>query len=141
MQEVLARGICIQDSKILLAYFKEKDYFFLPGGHVELGESAQAALQRELHEELDLDVVPGKVISVFEHSWMNKDRLIHEINFLITFSVPKEVQLISQVGHLDFKWVDVAEFESVNFLPEELKETITGLLKGGEVLSFISSLS
>ncbi|HNO23437.1 MAG TPA: NUDIX hydrolase, partial [Leptospiraceae bacterium] len=46
-----------QEGKILLIKQKKrnKDYWLLPGGGIEFGESAPAALIRELKEELNLD--------------------------------------------------------------------------------------
>ena len=45
------RGIIIVDGKVLLAHQIEASNTFLPGGHIESGEGAQAALVRELYEE------------------------------------------------------------------------------------------
>lgn len=139
-QEIIARGVCIQESKILLAYFREKGYFFLPGGHVEPGESVTASLEREVHEELGISTSAGNVISVFEHAWKNEDTSVYELNFLISFSIPKNTELISQVEYLDFKWVTLNEFDSITFLPAELKNGVKNLLMGSGVPPFQSSL-
>ena len=140
MQELIARGICIQDGKILLAYFKTEEYYFLPGGHVEVGESFKVALEREIKEELGLDTSSEEVVSIFEHSWTKKDKLIHEINFLITFSLSKDIALNSKIEHLDFKWISLEEFSSIRFLPEELRTTVEKLLSGNAIATFDSSI-
>ena len=43
-------------SKVLLAQY-EPNRFGLPGGHVEVGETPDQAIQRELQEELELEGV------------------------------------------------------------------------------------
>ncbi|MED1478413.1 NUDIX domain-containing protein, partial [Bacillus pseudomycoides] len=48
----LVRGIFIKDSKVLLAQAKGYTNTFLPGGHIEFGESSKDALIREIEEEL-----------------------------------------------------------------------------------------
>lgn len=139
-QEILARGVCIEEGKILLAYFRDKDYFFLPGGHVEPGESVTAALGREIEEELAIEASVGEVVSVFEHTWEDGDTSIYELNFLVSFSVPEKTELISQVAHLDFRWVPLDEIDFITFLPEELKGGVKELLKGNGISFFQSSL-
>jgi len=45
---------------------KNKDYWLLPGGGVEFGESAIVALERELKEELNLDVSSSEFLLINE---------------------------------------------------------------------------
>ena len=59
-----------KDNKFLLCQRREEDAFSLlwefPGGTVESRESRPEALKREIKEELDLDIVVGSLIEVFE---------------------------------------------------------------------------
>lgn len=62
-------AIIIKDNKILLekrSAFIEKDKWCLPGGHIEFGEKATNALQREVREELGLDTREIKFLSYFD---------------------------------------------------------------------------
>ncbi len=117
MMHVRARGVCKKDGKILLAYFKEKDYYFLPGGHVELGESGASALERECMEEFSARItVSPTPIAILEHSYTHKEEIHHEINLIYEFELLSEIQ--NQTGHLDFLWVN--DISTVRFLPEVL---------------------
>ena len=54
-------AIIEKDGKILLAKRNHepfKDYWYLPGGHVEIGETAEQAIIREVKEETNLDFKP-----------------------------------------------------------------------------------
>lgn len=51
-----AMGILIRDRKVLVSRSKGKTVFIGPGGKLEDGETAQEALVRELHEELQIQV-------------------------------------------------------------------------------------
>jgi ADP-ribose pyrophosphatase YjhB (NUDIX family) len=48
--------LIIQDKKLLLAYSKNKRCFYLPGGKVDIHETATQALCREILEELNVAI-------------------------------------------------------------------------------------
>ena len=50
--ETIARGVCVQNGKVLLCRAKGGATTYLPGGHIEFGEKGCAALAREVREEL-----------------------------------------------------------------------------------------
>lgn len=53
--------IHLQDKKILSTRSKGKTKFYIPGGKREKGESDQAALIREIQEELTIDLIPNTI--------------------------------------------------------------------------------
>jgi nucleoside triphosphatase len=53
--------------EVLLCHSRKwKDYFTIPGGHIELGERIEEALKREVKEEVGLDVEPVKLLLMQE---------------------------------------------------------------------------
>ena len=46
--------LTVKDRKLLLAYSKNKKCFYLPGGKIDVNESAAQALCREIEEELNV---------------------------------------------------------------------------------------
>ncbi|MBR3924306.1 MAG: NUDIX domain-containing protein, partial [Kiritimatiellae bacterium] len=57
--ESIARGVCVKDGKLLLCRAKGGKSTYLPGGHIEFGESGRIALVREVKEELGVDSSTG----------------------------------------------------------------------------------
>jgi 8-oxo-dGTP pyrophosphatase MutT (NUDIX family) len=53
--------IYIEDKKVLMARSHGQDAFYTPGGGREVGESDEAALIREIKEELLVDIVPESI--------------------------------------------------------------------------------
>ena len=74
-------AVVVRDGKALIvkrAHEPRKGEWSLPGGLLELGESLQDAVRREIKEETALDVVVGPIVETFdrEHgSIFNDDSL------------------------------------------------------------------
>jgi 8-oxo-dGTP pyrophosphatase MutT (NUDIX family) len=52
----------IRKRKLLLAFSRNKQCFYLPGGKVDAGETSAAALCREIREELSVSIQPEQLI-------------------------------------------------------------------------------
>lgn len=125
----LARAFLLDGTgKIVLCHTKGRDYFFLPGGHIEDGESARAALLRELNEELGVNKYKaGELMGVCEHVFSAGDgREKHEVNMVFKVEAPEGFRAKSVEGHIEFVSINMKDLNSYNVLPEKLKE---GLLE------------
>ncbi len=60
-------GVVIKHQQVLLCNEPQGDFWYLPGGRVELGEEARVALARELFEELGVMARLGRMIWVVEN--------------------------------------------------------------------------
>ncbi len=63
MKLLTAGLVVVQDNKLLLTYSNNKKAWYLPGGKIDQGETAREALIREIREELNIDLQPGKIES------------------------------------------------------------------------------
>ncbi len=135
----IARGICLDGDKILLAYQKKLNYYFLPGGHIERNESAMTALKREFIEETGVSVTVKNLFMIFEHQW-GKEKIQHEINFIFFVKIQKKEKIDSRVKYLSFHWVPLSELNKKIFLPKELKREIKKSAMGASKKIFYSSL-
>lgn len=131
----------MKDGALLLAYHKEDNYYFLPGGHVEFGEALNIALEREFMEELDFTVKCHRLITVFEHGWDNKGAFQHEINYYFAVELNNpDKDLQSQVEYLSFEWVPIDKLSKIKFLPSAILSTIIDHITGKPIKSFLSTL-
>ncbi|MEM8835821.1 MAG: NUDIX domain-containing protein [Planctomycetota bacterium] len=126
--EFIARGVATFDAHILLCENAKYGYFYLPGGHVEPGESAAEALKREFEEELGVSPDVGPPLLVLEHRFGQRGRPRHEVN--VVFHV-EHIELAEQPAppaapqsrepELRFHWVDTARLLELDVRPEPIK--------------------
>ena len=125
MVETIARGVCIHDGKVLLCKAKGGKSTYLPGGHIEFGETGAEALVREIKEELGLDSSCGKFLGVVENSFLQHGRPHAEINLVYRLDIPSlqtlnSSLLASQEDWIEFEWRDISDLGNANLLPTEM---------------------
>lgn len=81
-----------------------------PGGKVDDGESASAALQRELHEELGIDVRAAEPLIAYEHTYPER-RVLLDLWLVTEFTGDPQ-----PLDAPALRWVHIEELESVGLL-------------------------
>lgn len=123
----LVRGVILHEDNVLVARQLGSSNTFLPGGHIEFGESAKTALAREVLEETGLTIQVGEFIGAVEASWLDVDKLNAEVNLLFKAFLqhPEEVTFVnSREPHLEFLWVRTSEVDSYNLLPLSMRKMV-----------------
>ena len=126
--EIIARALILKENQILLCKTIGDRHYFLPGGHLNFGESAQRALSREIQEELGAKSEIGSLIEVCEHIYRKRGRKHHEINLIFEVKVGK-INPKGKEKKLKFYLKDLKEFKKIYFLPKDLKEALIGYFK------------
>ena len=132
-------GIIINEGKILAMKDERSPYYYLPGGRVKMGETAENAIVREINEEL------GVIPRIIRPLWLNQgffdedvDKLhYHElcIYFLLdvngtTLLEKGEKFTIHEESHThDFEWLPFERLKNEYFYPVFLKTEIYNLPK------------
>ena len=127
-------GIILNDGKILAMHDERSPYFYLPGGRVRMGETAEDAVVREIKEELK---IPAKIIRPL---WLNQaffkedvDGLqYHEICIYFLMDI-SETDLLSKGNRFflqegehqyTFEWLKREQLEHEYFYPLFIKKEI-----------------
>jgi len=127
--ELIARGVCVEGGGMLLCHSKGASNTFLPGGHVEWEESARAALEREIEEELGLDAEAGRFLGVVEHKFLQgkNEKAHHEINLVFSLEIPgidpREAPESCE-SPLEFFWTRLSELPDSQLEPWPLRDLI-----------------
>ncbi len=121
--ELIVRALVIRDKKILVCQTKGRDYFFLPGGHIEFSENMREALARELREEMGARVTAVQFIGGIENLFTQDETLKHEISFLFHVDIDVE-EVKSREEHVSFYWFGYEEFISQKIVPPALQDAV-----------------
>lgn len=127
---VLSRAVILDQSHILLCKTLDlpKAFYFLPGGHVEHGESAQETVLRELQEEAGAeDCTIKRLLGCLEYSFEPGYSSIchnHEYNFVFEVTSPslkKGTSIPRLEDHIELLWFPLKDLSTLDFRPEPLK--------------------
>lgn len=84
-------AIMIRDRRALLTRNLAEDYWFTPGGRVEIGESARAAIERELREELGSVGRIERLLWSSENFFRISETSHHEVCLYFLVTLPDNV--------------------------------------------------
>ena len=126
--ETMARGVCIVDGKILLCRAKGGKSTYLPGGHIEFGETGREALVREVKEELGTDSTAGEFLGVVENSFDQHGKRHCEINLVYRLDLASDAAE-SQEDWISFEWCTLAELPKANLLPREMGDLLKAMVR------------
>ena len=121
-------GIIIRDGKLLMVKGREHAELWTPGGTMQEGETDEKCLERELHEELGLEVVKMTFFKeYFGTSLYTPDRKIIQRVYITEISgIPTPAMEIGSYVWLSKK--DIAE-TIYRFIPQTEKEIIPDLIR------------
>jgi len=116
-------GILIQDEHVLCQATSDENFFFLPGGRAELGESASASLLREMQEELGVLMNIERLLYVVENFFTEPNDSWHELGLYFLMTAPansylnqslEPIRRVDEAGnHLRFYWLTIAQLETI----------------------------
>ena len=121
--ETIARGVAIHDGKILLCKAKGGNSTYLPGGHIEFGETGREALIREMVEETGLVVKTGRFMGVMENSFLQHGKPHAEINLVYELLIEeKDIEKAAKTKEdwIEFQWQPMENLKEANPLPKEV---------------------
>src|ERR1700728_3883296 len=119
---MVVAALILRDSKILVCQRRRDDSHALqwefPGGKVELGETLQGALTRELREELGIEAIIGRELYRTRHRYRDFRSELEVIFFQANIDRSASLQNLVFEG---FEWAAASSLPEYNFLQADEK--------------------
>jgi ADP-ribose pyrophosphatase YjhB (NUDIX family) len=125
------RAIVLREGNLLVMHRNKfgKEYDTLPGGNIELGETQEQALLRELSEETSVQVTPKRLVFIEQAGDPYGTQYVFLCDYVSgepQLSPTSEEAYINKLGQnlYEPKWVAVSDLPELPFLSEKLKQAI-----------------
>ena len=138
-------AVILDGERILAMHDERSPYYYLPGGRVKFGETAEEAVLREVREELGVEAKIARPLWLAQ-AFFNEDvdKLdYHELCVYFLMDV-SGTELISRGGRFrlierkhthDFEWLPFERLGEEYFYPTFLKKAIFALPEHFELLT------
>ncbi len=116
-------------TKVLVLQTPGSDFCALPGGRVEELESSEAAIIRELREEMNFNA-QVKLIKTVESFFVFQNKKYHELaNYFVVTKINSpgifnQSEFIGNEPKDYFKWVDLHKLNEIDLRPDKIKQII-----------------
>ena len=113
-------AIIFREEKVLSVQRAEhdKEYVSLkwefPGGKVEVGESREEALVREIREELSVDIEVSEFLMTVEHTYPDFHLTMH------VFKCVHDQGVITLNEHVALKWLSLDELDQLDWAAADI---------------------
>jgi 8-oxo-dGTP pyrophosphatase MutT (NUDIX family) len=140
----VGRGVAIvrrDDEFLVIKRFRRPEgsaepgrrYAVFPGGHIEPGETARQAAERELYEETTLVAEAGELLWVGSHDGRVASYfLMDDVSGEPRLS-GSEAEANSPTNSFELTWARIGDFEPLNLFPPEAEDQLRSLISRASV--------
>ena len=121
---VRATALIVQNNQFLVT--KEGDYFYTIGGAIQVNESTEEAVVREVREELGVKAQAGRLAFIVENRFEQGGVSYHNIEFHYLVDLLEDAPLTMQEDEKrqPCEWIDLYKLEGINLVPAFLKTAL-----------------
>ena len=121
---VRATALIVQNNQLLVT--KEGDYFYTIGGAIQVNESTEEAVVREVREELGVKAQAGQLAFVVENCFEQDGVSYHNIEFHYLVNLREDAPLTMQEDEKKqpCEWIDLDKLEEFQLVPAFLKTAL-----------------
>ena len=121
---VRATALIVQNRKLLVT--KDKGKYYTIGGAIQVNESTEDAVVREVREELGVEAQAGQLAFVVENHFEQAGIHYHNIEFHYLVDLLEDAPLVMQedTKQLPCRWIALDDLHTVDLKPAFLKSAL-----------------
>lgn len=130
-KRVSSRAIIIEDNKLLMMFRRKikndgtvKEYYVIPGGGLEEGETLEENVIRELKEEFNVDIEIIKFLGTEEYD----DTIANYFLCKIVNGTPKlggeELERMTPQNYYEIKYIDLREIDCYDINAKDIIKSL-----------------
>ena len=93
------------------------------GGGVEVGETLQECIARELAEETDAKIVHARYLLLLENFWSHDGEVRHSLEHYFEIGLDRE-EITPRYDNVEFIWTPIAALEGIDLRPAIVRNRI-----------------
>ena len=121
---VRATALILQKRKLLVT--KDKGKYYTIGGAIQVNESTEDAIVREVREELGVKAEALQLAFVVENRFEQDGVFYHNIEFhyLVNLLEDAPLTMLEDEKRQPCEWIDIDKLEGINLVPAFLKTAL-----------------
>lgn len=134
--QISGRCLIIQGDSIVLCKHLAGNYYFLPGGGLELGETLNQCITRELNEEMgvsenDIKIHDDIIFVVENQGYDSRGNFKYGIEVVKRIDVSVQ-NIVCQEDLIDFDKIKISDLPNTKLYPESIKNWLIETLTKGD---------
>ena len=135
-----AKAIIVESDRLLAIHCRDTigEFYYLPGGGQEYGETVAQTLDRECNEEIGCGVVHHEIMFArdyfgWDHEFADIEGHIHQVELMFRCDIkpgerPSHTTIPDdlQIGHA---WIPVAGLTTTRFYPMEMRDRLVEAIR------------
>ena len=134
--QTTSRCLIVQGDSIVLCKHLAGGYYFLPGGGLEIGETLNQCITRELNEEMgvaesDITIHDGILLAIENQGYDSNGNFLYGIEVVKRVDINTE-NITSQEDLIGFEKVKISDLADTKLYPTVIKNWVIETLNKGK---------
>lgn len=138
-------GIIIKDNKMLFVKCNVGNYYYMIGGAVQLGETTEQCIEREIFEEAGIKVQVDRLAVVCENFFKGVGGVIdgfdcHTLEFYYLMKMQEDDEYIAKTQtdeSEELVWLPIEDIPDSDIKPSFMKECISEIINENKIIHII----